>query len=93
MSGCFPNNLDSRHRFPDPKKNLELFLLWKQKIGNNSLKDKTDDKIYSNYRVCSKHFCQEDFGPNKKLRTYTASPKFYLPSEMLRYFFIFSSLH
>ncbi|XP_072398747.1 uncharacterized protein [Diabrotica undecimpunctata] len=59
---------ESKHRFPNPRKQKNLFDKWVSVIGNPELLEKTPEKIYANNRVCSYHFAQCDFTLNHKLK-------------------------
>lgn len=66
----------SKHRFPNPQKDLNRFDVWVSFCGNNELESTTQDKIYSNCRICSGHFLPKDFGRNNVLLK-TAVPSIY----------------
>ncbi|XP_072392967.1 uncharacterized protein [Diabrotica undecimpunctata] len=60
---CVPRCTDrtsSRFRFPNPKIEMGMFLEWLKVIKRNSLNNSTPDAVYNNFRVCSRHFKDED---------------------------------
>lgn len=69
MENCWKSEA-SKHRFPNPKKFRELFDQWIILTGNRRLIEKgvTADKVYTSYRVCSLHFDDNAFGPNRTLK-------------------------
>ncbi|KAK9736730.1 THAP domain [Popillia japonica] len=76
--GCNPSKTDSRHSFSNPGKEAKLFKKWVTLTGNKQFLSLTEEYIYTHYRICSKHFNLEDFGPNRKLKK-IVFPKCYLP--------------
>ncbi|XP_034833613.1 uncharacterized protein [Maniola hyperantus] len=45
----------SLHRFPNPNQHIDLFQVWLKKIGGH-VAELDKDYIYSNRRVCRRHF-------------------------------------
>lgn len=80
--GCTPSKQDSRHCFPNPQKNKELFRKWISVVGNTKLFELSEEYVYSHFRICTKHFLQEDIGTNRTLKK-TACPKLFLPGIVL----------
>ena len=49
----------TRHRFPNPKKNIEFFNQWKDILLSDKLKSLSTEQIYDKLRVCDIHFEKE----------------------------------
>ncbi|CAB3234678.1 unnamed protein product [Arctia plantaginis] len=75
--GC--QQFDVLHRFPIPETSLERFLQWKDIVGPK-LQDKTNDDIYTNYRICNHHFEGRHCYPHSKRLAKTAYPTLKLGS-------------
>ncbi|CAH0548845.1 unnamed protein product [Brassicogethes aeneus] len=71
---------ESKHSFPNPSKNLDLLNKWVMLCANKRLRVMTPQKIYTNCRVCSKHFNPKDFSRNKRLGR-KAYPTLLLPDD------------
>lgn len=76
--GCKPSQSTSRHNFPHPEKRAELFKLWRTAIRNKYLDGLSNMYIYEHYRICSKHFQQDEINVNNALRR-TSYPQLFLP--------------
>ncbi|KAF2887009.1 hypothetical protein ILUMI_19164, partial [Ignelater luminosus] len=66
IEGCWGSK-ESKHRFPNPQKDMTLFNKWMTLCGNERLSEITPEKVYNNYRICKLHFTNEDFIANNKL--------------------------
>ncbi|KAL3278437.1 hypothetical protein HHI36_013758 [Cryptolaemus montrouzieri] len=67
VNGCWGSK-ESKHRFPNPKNDIQLFQRWVAVCCNENLLRKTPEQVYNNSRVCKLHFLTSDFGPNNKLK-------------------------
>lgn len=66
-----PNCVDRksrRHRFPKPDKDKARFDDWIKLIANPKLFGMDPRRVYTNYRVCHKHFVSEDYSGNMYLK-------------------------
>lgn len=72
----------SKHRFPNPIKDMTRFHKWLLLCGNNELRGQPSERVYSHFRVCADHFLASDFGPNNVLLK-TAIPSLKLPGRIL----------
>ncbi|KAL1516160.1 hypothetical protein ABEB36_000079 [Hypothenemus hampei] len=80
VEGCWASK-ESKHTFPNPPKNMELFKKWLQFCNNERLLEVTPDKIFRNSRVCRLHFEATDFMANNHLKR-PAYPKICGPVAM-----------
>ena len=79
---CYKDG-ESKHRFPNPAKNKELFNKWVLLCGNKRLiSEMTPERIYDSCRVCSFHFLPEEIGLNRRLKKGVV-PSLKLPSKSL----------
>ncbi|CAH0555046.1 unnamed protein product [Brassicogethes aeneus] len=65
----------SKHTFPNPNKNNDLFNKWVTLCKNKRLMEMEPKKIYTNCRVCRLHFTEEDFERNNRLKRKTYPTK------------------
>ncbi|CAH0548844.1 unnamed protein product [Brassicogethes aeneus] len=79
VNSCWGSK-ESKHSFPNPSKNLDLFNKWVKLCANKRLLEMTPQKIYTNCRVCAKHFTLKDFLRNNRLGR-QAYPTLLLPDE------------
>ncbi|CAH0563112.1 unnamed protein product [Brassicogethes aeneus] len=77
VQGCWGSKA-SKHVFPNPSKNMDLFKTWVELCGNKRLLEMNPNKVYSGCRVCSLHFTKECYLSNNRL-TRTALPTKFLP--------------
>ncbi|XP_050497702.1 uncharacterized protein LOC126878851 isoform X1 [Diabrotica virgifera virgifera] len=66
---CVPGCKDAtsnRLRFPNPNKDKDMFLEWLKIIKRNRLSKYTPLRVYKNFRICSRHFKEEDRVPDLK---------------------------
>lgn len=81
----------SKHRFPNPVKDMTRFQKWLLLCGNLELRGQPPERVYSHFRVCADHFLPNDFGPNNVLKK-TAVPSLNLSGMILFkliYYYIF----
>ncbi|XP_069365826.1 uncharacterized protein [Maniola hyperantus] len=70
--GC--EQFDVLHHFPKPgHSSLKRFQQWKEIVGQD-LESKTDDEIYTNYRICNHHFEDRFLYHHSKRLAKTAFP-------------------
>ncbi|KAL1516307.1 hypothetical protein ABEB36_000226 [Hypothenemus hampei] len=68
----------TRHRFPNPIKNWNLYQIWIKTTGNTKLLEIEPEKVYKNLRNCHRHFKNEDKSTNMYLKPNTC-PSLFLP--------------
>ncbi|KAL1489923.1 hypothetical protein ABEB36_013849 [Hypothenemus hampei] len=73
VEGCWGSK-ESKHTFPNPSKNMELFNKWVEFCRNKRLLEMIPDKIFKNSRICRLHFEATDFLANNRLKR-SACPK------------------
>ncbi|XP_018566412.1 uncharacterized protein LOC108907286, partial [Anoplophora glabripennis] len=78
VPNCQPSKRAARYRFPHPIYGKDLMLTWLRIINNEKLKTLDFDVIYKNYRVCDKHFMEEDRTTNNRLKN-MAFPQLHVP--------------
>ncbi|XP_044761393.1 uncharacterized protein LOC123318733 isoform X2 [Coccinella septempunctata] len=84
---CVPNCDDrtsKRHRFPRADKQLDIFELWVEKVGNPLLRTKTAEQIRKSYFVCDRHFTDEVKVNSRKGIWESAVPALFLPAGNLK---------
>ncbi|KAL3278435.1 hypothetical protein HHI36_013756 [Cryptolaemus montrouzieri] len=67
VNGCWGLK-ERKHRFPNPKKDIQLFNRWVAICCNETLLEKTPEQVYSKSRVCNLHFFKSNFGVNNQLK-------------------------
>lgn len=82
VEGCEIKN-SSFYRFPNPKKNENLLLVWLQAIGNKRLFEIPRDKLFNSSLVCARHFEPSDIshGTRRGLK-WNAVPKLFITKGM-----------
>lgn len=60
VSGC-EDKTSSRHRFPNPKKDMDRLKLWLNVLQDETLSQVDPMKLYSDRRICRRHFCKDDY--------------------------------
>lgn len=85
VKGCWTpsGGTESKHRFPNPVKNMELFNKWVAICNNDELKHMTHSEIYGKCRVCRKHFSDSDFIGNKLMKSHVY-PTLNIPKVLLQ---------
>ncbi|KAI4463136.1 thap domain-containing protein 9 [Holotrichia oblita] len=63
---CFAVKYGSRHCFPNPAKNMEMFKKW-IKYCDDEIRSLPPENVYQNRRVCRNHFINDQFGSNNRL--------------------------
>ena len=79
VPGC-EDRKASRHRFPNPGKDIDRFQIWIQLISNEKLSEMDPMRVFNNFRVCHEHFTIDDKASNMYLQR-TAIPSRNLPYE------------
>lgn len=78
VQSCYPGPGSlSHHRFPNPLKEEALFNKWVELIDNATVANTEPKRVYSNYRICGKHFDKKSFSTNNRLQK-DALPQYYL---------------
>lgn len=72
------DRFSSKHRFPNPAKNIERFLKWIELVSNPKLFEMDKKQVYDSYKVCHKHFAPDDIATNMFLKK-ESLPRFHLP--------------
>lgn len=78
VAGCRDRE-STRHCFPNPNRNKELFQKWLEACGNEMLLKMTPEQLHRTRRVCHLHFRVEDRSTNMYLKK-DAYPVLNLPS-------------
>ncbi|KAJ8979996.1 hypothetical protein NQ317_016659 [Molorchus minor] len=78
VMGC-EDKFSSRHRFPNPANNLDLFQKWVLACGNEELINMPPEQIFRTKRVCHIHFKECDIGSNMLLNRGIV-PSLFLPT-------------
>ncbi|XP_050515515.1 uncharacterized protein LOC126890548 [Diabrotica virgifera virgifera] len=65
VPGC-NDATSNRLRFPNPNNDKDMFLEWLKIIKRNRLSKYTPLRVYKNFRICSRHFKEEDRVPDVK---------------------------
>lgn len=63
---------------PNPAKYQKTFKRWLVAVNNKQLMTLPENYVFEHYRVCSKHFVQNDIGTNNKLKKGSV-PQLFLP--------------
>lgn len=87
---CVPlcaNKISKRHRFPNPKKNIENFRKWISLFPKSVFKDYTDLQIYNNLRICATHFGSNCYSIGLSKLNYDACPTAFMPGTVFFLFF------
>ena len=72
VPGCYGTK-SSRHRFPNPTKDVNRFNQWMKVVANEKLFNMDVMQVYNTYRVCGNHFTIHDKSTNLSLKQ-TAIP-------------------
>ncbi|KAL1489590.1 hypothetical protein ABEB36_013539 [Hypothenemus hampei] len=80
--GC-EDKISSRHRFPDPKINFELFQKWIVSTGNPELLKSDVEHIYRTKKICHRHFSQKHILSNNLLLK-SAFPTIFLGKDVFK---------
>lgn len=78
--GC-DDKISTRHRFPKPKTNMELYNTWLAIIGNPVLFTLEPQVVYNNRRVCHRHFEEKYVNVGSTRIHKTAKPALYINGE------------
>ncbi|KAI4467964.1 thap domain [Holotrichia oblita] len=70
----------SRHCFPNPAKNMDMFKKW-IKYCDNEIRSLPPENVYQNRRVCRNHFTNDQFASNNRLLS-TAYSVLNIPSKL-----------
>ncbi|VVC30117.1 Zinc finger, C2CH-type [Cinara cedri] len=62
------------HRFPNPRKNLQLQKKWIQLLGSDEFKGLSPNDIYYKKRICSIHFSSNCYSAGTKVLNFNAVP-------------------
>lgn len=77
MKGCTSKG-QTMHRFPNPKKELDLFYQWVDILG---IESGTPLQIYENKRICFAHFDPSNKSPGHKILHRYAIPTIGIPGK------------
>lgn len=84
IRNCYEVKYISRHRFPNPAKDLIRFEKW-LRFCETELFTFPPEYVYKNRRVCGNHFTKDQFGPNGVLLR-TAYPVLNIPCKYISEF-------
>ncbi|XP_072387364.1 uncharacterized protein [Diabrotica undecimpunctata] len=80
VPGC-KDHTSSRFRFPNPNNEMDTFLEWLKVIKRGELNNSTPHTVYNKFRVCSRHFKDEDkVRVGRRAITRIAIPRLFLPA-------------
>ncbi|KAE9522713.1 hypothetical protein AGLY_016888, partial [Aphis glycines] len=71
------------HRFPNPRKRLDLLQKWIKVIGSDQFNELPSNDIHYKKRICSIHFSGDCYSPGTKVLNFNAVPSLNLSNSVV----------